>query len=135
MSSLRSFDPDDRSQTFVDGPAAELLRAWHEGRQPDLEAFVAGFPDLSVDGLSELVRLDLDVRWLQKDPRGAESYLARFPALADNAELAVDVIYAEYLARERAGRTSRRRRISTAVCIVRRGARGANPAALRARAR
>ncbi len=43
------------------------------------------------------------MRWRRKQPRAAESYLASFPDLVDDPELAVDVIYAEYLAREQAG--------------------------------
>jgi eukaryotic-like serine/threonine-protein kinase len=103
MSSYSPSDPGDRSETFEDGPIADLLRAWQEGRQPQLEAFVAGFPEISPDELAAVVRVDIDVRWRRKDPRRAESYLASFPALADDPELAVDVIYAEYLAREQAG--------------------------------
>lgn len=50
-----------------------------------------------------MVQVDIDLRWRRNDPRRAESYLASFPALSNDPELAVDIIYAEYLARERSG--------------------------------
>ena len=50
-----------------------------------------------------MVQVDIDIRWRRNEAQPAESYLARFPALCDDPELAVDIIYAEYLARERSG--------------------------------
>jgi WD40 repeat protein/tRNA A-37 threonylcarbamoyl transferase component Bud32 len=103
VDSFSPTDPAHRSETLEEGPIAELLRAWQEGRQPELEAFVAEYPCLSLDQLAAMVEVDLDVRWRRKAPRRAESYLTAFPALADEPERAVDIIYAEYLAREREG--------------------------------
>ena len=80
-----------------------MLRAWQEGRQPQLEALIAQYPGLSLGELAAMVQVDIDVRWRRNDARPAESYLARFPALSNDPELAVDIIYAEYLARERSG--------------------------------
>jgi WD40 repeat protein/tRNA A-37 threonylcarbamoyl transferase component Bud32 len=103
MSVPRRPDPGDPSQPLDRGPTADLLRAWQGGQAPELEAFVAALPNLSPCELADLVWIDLDQRQRRQDPRRAEDYLARFPAVAADAELAIDVIYAEYLAREQAG--------------------------------
>ena len=96
-------DPAPRSETIKDGPVARLLRAWQDGRKPQLEALIAEHPGISPGELAAMVQADIDVRWRRDDARPAESYLARFPALSNDPELAVDIIYAEYLAREGAG--------------------------------
>jgi WD40 repeat protein len=79
------------------------LRAWREGRQPQLEVLIAECPDISQAELAAMVQVDIDLRWRRNVPRRAESYLAGFPTLSNDPELAVDIIYAEYLARERSG--------------------------------
>ena len=96
-------DPGDPSQPLDRSPTADLLRAWQGGQVPEFEAYVASLPNLSPCELADLVRVDLDQRQRRQYPRRAEDYLARFPAVAADAELAIDVIYAEYLAREQAG--------------------------------
>jgi tRNA A-37 threonylcarbamoyl transferase component Bud32 len=101
VDSFRPTDPALRSETVDDGPLAELLRAWQEGRQPLLEALIAEYPGLSPAELAAMVQVDIDIRWRRSEAKPAEDYLARFPALSHDPELAVDIIYAEYLARER----------------------------------
>jgi hypothetical protein len=49
------------------------------------------------------LRADQRRRWEQGDRVPAEDYLARHPALAADAEAAVDMIYGEFLLRERLG--------------------------------
>ncbi len=88
---------------LLDSPAANLRRAWQEGRDPALETFVAGLPQVSPEELAVLILVDFDARWSRNDPRRPEEYLRQFSAVAADAELAVDVIYAEYLAREQSG--------------------------------
>ena len=61
--------------------------------------FVAGLSPVSPGELAALIRIDLDARWSRNDRERPEEYLRRFPSVAADAELAVDVIYAEYLAR------------------------------------
>ena len=53
--------------------------------------------------LPPLIQIDFDARWSRNDRQRPEEYLRRFAAVAADAELAVDVIYAEYFARERSG--------------------------------
>src|SRR5689334_8580261 len=83
--------------------AATLLRAWQQGEEPLLDEFIAGRANVSPRELAELVRVDLDARWERGGCPRAEDYLQRFAEIAADAELAVDVIYAEFLARELAG--------------------------------
>lgn len=84
-------------------PAEQLQRAWERGDRPQFETFVADLGAISPHELSELVQVDLEQSWLRSQPSRAEEYLTRFAPLAADPELAVDVVYAEYLARERAG--------------------------------
>ena len=43
------------------------------------------------------------MRWRRSDRTRPEDYFARFKVVATDAELAIDVIYAEFLAREQEG--------------------------------
>lgn len=101
--------PDDRlpprvhSDACDESPAAALLRAWQQGEELPLDAFLAGLSSVSTRELAELVRVDLDARWERGQCPKAEDYLQRFGEIATDAELAIDVIYAEFLARELAG--------------------------------
>lgn len=81
----------------------KLSRAWEDGAEPELDSFVAGFPEITPDELAEVIRVDLTRRWQRDDRARAESYLRRFPVVAADAELTLDVVYCEYLAREQAG--------------------------------
>src|SRR6478735_2778803 len=82
---------------------ARLRRAWDEGRAPSLEAFIGSIPDVAPQELATLIRGDFEARWDRAERRNAEEYLNRFADVASHTESAVDVIYAEYLAREKAG--------------------------------
>src|SRR5262245_1939059 len=99
MKSSGSANFQDRQRELHDSPAAILRRAWKDGRGPALDAFVSEISDVSPAELAELIRIDFDARWNRDDPRQPEDYLRLFSVVADDAELAVDVIYAEYLAR------------------------------------
>src|SRR5262245_46024325 len=50
-----------------------------------------------------VLRADQRRRWSRGERTGAELYFARFPAVADDAELAVDLIYSEALLRAALG--------------------------------
>jgi WD40 repeat protein len=86
-----------------DSPAATLRRAWQQGQEPVLDTFVAEFTDISPAELAAMIRVDFEARWHRKEPRPPEDYLRAFAAVAGDPESAVDVIYAEYLAREKSG--------------------------------
>ena len=84
-------------------PSVALYRAWQEGQTPALEAFVAGLTDVTPAELATLIRIDIAARWNRSDRRRPEEYFDVFSTVASNAELAVDIIYAEFLAREQSG--------------------------------
>ncbi len=103
MTSMDSFPKRDWSASRDDSPAARLRSEWQLGREPLLDDFLAALSDLSPDELSALICVDLAARWQRSDRTIPESYLARFPSVAAEADLAIDIIYAEFLARDQAG--------------------------------
>src|SRR6185436_17875829 len=90
------------------GTAAELRRQWRNCL-PVLENFLADWssdelrPAVSARDLVELVSLDQRERWRRGQRPAAEEYLRRFPQLLSDEELALDVIYGEFLLREELG--------------------------------
>jgi serine/threonine protein kinase len=84
-------------------PSANLCRAWQDGQAPDLPTFVAELSEVSPAELAALIRIDFAARWNQDDRPRPEEYFGLFSAVASDVELAVDIIYAEYLAREQSG--------------------------------
>src|SRR5689334_17443118 len=91
------------------GAAAELGRQWRGGNAPALEDFLANWssveqrPAVSPYELAELVSLDQREKWRRGQRVAAEEYLHRFPQLLNDDELALDVIYSEFLLREELG--------------------------------
>ena len=69
----------------------------------DLDWFLAQRAEPSPALLAALIRIDLITRWRRNDQRSAETYLENFRSVAQIAELAIDIIYAEYLVREQVG--------------------------------
>ena len=61
------------------------------------------FDDVSPNLLVSLIRVDLTARWGRTDRQRPEDYLRRYASIAADPDLAVDVIYAEYLVREQSG--------------------------------
>src|SRR5262245_12811980 len=103
MKSGRTTDSSNVAATLPQTPAAELQRRWQAGQAPQVEAFVAEWSVELPQELAELVRVDLRQRWRRGEQPLAEEYLSRFPQLQNAADLAVDVIYAEFLVREELG--------------------------------
>ncbi len=93
----------DDSHVDDDSAVVAFQRAWQQGPTPVLEEFVAKLSDISPRDLAVLIQIDLDARWGRNDLRRPEDYFQCYPSVAADVELAVDVIYAEYLARERVG--------------------------------
>jgi hypothetical protein len=83
--------------------AAELRHRWQSGQQPRIEEYLAERPAESPAELAAIARVDLRQRWRRGERPRADEYLARFPAIGISAELAIDVIYSEFLAREELG--------------------------------
>ncbi len=84
-------------------PAQEYLAQWQAGGAPQIEAFLAVRGGIAPRDLASLVRVDLRERWRRGECPDVGDYLARFPVLAADPELAVDVIYTEFLIREACG--------------------------------
>jgi len=85
-------------------PAAErLLQLWSQGNPVDIADFLRDSGPLSASDLADVLHVDQHHRWQTGERPAAESYLQRFPALCAETEAAVDVIFHEYLLRERLG--------------------------------
>jgi len=82
---------------------AELRQQWNRGAAPDLEACLRCHPGTTSQELATAIRFDQREQWRRGQRFNAADYLARFPALADDAEAAVDVIYADFLLHEEFG--------------------------------
>src|SRR5262245_25539393 len=91
------------------GAAAELKQRWQRGAGPPLEDFLQEWSSpewansISARELASLIGLDQRERWCRGQRPAAEEYLLRFPQLAADDELALDVIYGEFLLREELG--------------------------------
>ncbi len=81
-------------------PAGRLLELWSMGKRPDLSTFLASGDSHSISQIADAIRIDQEQRWQIGEQTMAESYLQAFPDLERDAELAVDVIFNEYLLRQ-----------------------------------
>jgi eukaryotic-like serine/threonine-protein kinase len=80
-----------------------LESIWRQGQRPDVDDFLAGVEGLSASGLAAVLRVDQQHRWQAGERVGAEDYLRRYPALRTDNDAAVDLVYSEFLLRERSG--------------------------------
>ncbi|MGD9632123.1 MAG: WD40 repeat domain-containing serine/threonine protein kinase [Pirellulales bacterium] len=74
---------------------------WADEALPDLAGFLNRSDVVDSAQISRLARVDQSMRWQRGIRCRAEEYLDRFPALRFDHESAVDLIYHEYLLRER----------------------------------
>ena len=78
----------------------------HTERSADsLERFLAGHPDLSVVQLVEVLLVDQSLRWRDAAGPSVEQYLKRFPAVADQPPLVLELVYGELRAARALGLT------------------------------
>lgn len=84
-------------------PAEQLLRLWEQGTRVDVDTFVKAAGALSATQLAAVLYVDQHQRWQAGERTTVESYLQRFPDMCADADAAVDVIFHEYLLRERLG--------------------------------
>ena len=82
-------------------PAEAFVRLWTNECSPDLDAFLVSAGSVDARQLSALARVDQAQRWRRGDCRLAEGYLERYSALQADHDSAVDLIYHEYLLREK----------------------------------
>jgi serine/threonine-protein kinase len=87
--------------TRLDNAVARFEQAWHEGTRPRIQDYLS--PGASRQVLLGLARVDLQFRLKAGELVCAESYLARFPELAEDAEIVLDLVSAEFKLRRQAG--------------------------------
>jgi serine/threonine protein kinase len=98
----------DRAQdtwTVLSGHVDAFIAAWsHPDSEPPLVEFLpAGPPSLRRLVLIELIKVDLEHRWLNnRQPRLVEAYLAEFPEFSSDGA-PWDLIYEEFQVRREAG--------------------------------
>jgi len=80
-----------------------LLRLWREGARPDVAEFLEDGARLGQAERIAVLRADQRQRWRAGERVPAEGYFARFPDVADESDLALDLIYGEFLLREELG--------------------------------
>jgi hypothetical protein len=86
-------------------PAERLLLLWERGSQVSLQEFLSTAGDLTPAQLATVLRLDQRRRWQGGERILAESYLGLYPEVSADCEAVVDVIFHEFLLRERLGET------------------------------
>lgn len=86
-----------------DRAVRRLLKIWRDGSRPDVAEFLESEGPLEPGELMAVLRADQRKRWRMGDRVFAEDYFDRFPAVAADPDLALDLIYGEYLLREEAG--------------------------------
>lgn len=68
---------------------------------PDLRSFLANVGELTANGMAAVLRADINHRWSIGRSLPVEWYFDHFPEVKDDDEGAIDLIYAEYLQREK----------------------------------
>ena len=95
--------PRTRAWGGRDDPARRLWGLWRQGQQPRVEEFLAQTGVADAGEVLAVLRVDQSERFRLGEWVRSEVYLEAFPAVRDNPELALDLIFAEYLLREEAG--------------------------------
>jgi tetratricopeptide (TPR) repeat protein len=95
-------EPEPAS-TLSRDPEQRLARLWRRGERPELRRFLAEVGPLSSRELAGVLAVDQRERWLAGERVPAETYLRDYPALQEDAELALELVYGEFLLREEMG--------------------------------
>lgn len=83
--------------------AERLWQLWQRGQRPDVDAFLTLAGPLSPADVAAVLRIDQRHRWQAGERILAETYLQRYPAVRADPESAVDLIFNEFLLRDRLG--------------------------------
>ncbi|MCA9185201.1 MAG: protein kinase, partial [Planctomycetales bacterium] len=92
-------DPDDSSFSIT--PAEEFYQAWRRGQQPSVASFLGNRPQLTVWQQASVLRVDQRCRWEDGHPLAVEHYMERYPQVLADDEVLLDLIFAEFLLRDR----------------------------------
>src|SRR5438552_2883934 len=84
-------------------PAERLWQLWRQGQRPDVDAFLAQVGPLPPDQLAVVLRVDQRQRWQTGERIQVEAYVQRHPILLGHAETLLDLLYNEFLLRQRHG--------------------------------
>jgi hypothetical protein len=91
------------AQPPASNPADAYERQWPQGSQPDLDNFLEHAGPLSPGALAAVLRVDQRQSWQAGEQVQAEIYLQRYPAILTEPDHAIDLIFNEFLLRERLG--------------------------------
>ena len=83
--------------------SGEYRRLWSKGTSPSMEVLVKLCDSMPAPQLAGLLLLDQSMRWNSNERITVEQYFDLFPELPTHAESAIDLIYSEFLIRERLG--------------------------------
>jgi serine/threonine-protein kinase len=95
--------PNDPTRAPPADVADSLWQAWRQGQRPDVDAVLAQAGHLTPDQVAAALRVDQRERWQTGEPVPAENYLGRHPQVRADREAAVDLIFSEFVLRERLG--------------------------------
>jgi WD40 repeat protein/serine/threonine protein kinase len=95
--------PSSDAGSSIDDPAQLLWRLWQQGQRPDAKCFLAGFGTLPLPKIVAALGVDQRERWRRAERVQAETYFQEWPALRTDPELALDLVYGEFLIREGTG--------------------------------
>ena len=100
---IQTPQPQPGSSPGRDAPAHRLWSLWRQGQQPRVEDFLAQAGVRDPGQILDVLLVDQAERFHLGQGVPAETYLDAFPAVRDDPEHAVDLIFAEYLRREERG--------------------------------
>jgi serine/threonine-protein kinase len=96
--------PPDRSTVSSPvPPEARYEQLWEAEGPPDLSAFLARTGHLAPGQLAAVLCVDQRLRWKAGEQPTAQGYFDQFPAVAADSAAAVDLVFNEYLLRDRFG--------------------------------
>ena len=84
-------------------PAEELARLWELGNRVDIDAFLKAVGPLAAADLADVMHVDQHRRWQAGERPAAEGYVKRFSGICVDADAVVDIVFHEYVLRERLG--------------------------------
>src|SRR5262245_10661742 len=87
----------------ADEPADHLWRLWQQDQQPELDAVLAQLGPITAAQLAAVLRVDQQQRWQRGERVPAEAYLQQYAELRADREGVLDLIFNEFLLRERLG--------------------------------
>ncbi|WP_039798825.1 serine/threonine-protein kinase [Nocardia araoensis] len=99
-------DSAERTRAELAAVVGRFSEAWASGSPPDLSAYLPGEQAQRRTALIELIKVDLEYRWLRHHcPKRLIDYRAEFPELR-NGPLPRDLVYEEFHAMRRSDHTA-----------------------------